>query len=274
MPTITYHHLTSLDDFARVVELEREIWGIGYSDVVPVPLFAVTTKRGGILIGAFEGDRLVAFVYSFPALKDGLTMQWSHMLGVLDPYRSAGVGRALKLLQRDRTLAMGLDLVEWTYDPLQALNAHLNFSRLGVVVREYEENIYGASTSVLHRGNPTDRFVAEWWIREPHVERRIGGAKLSLLAHDVADVPTANRITAARDCGSVDLALDSRRIRIEIPTGFTDMLAEAPDLAMHWRLATRKLFTTYFGRGYRAVDFALDRASGMGSYLLENDRTS
>jgi len=274
MQTISYRDLTSLDDFARVVELEREIWGIGYSDVVPVPIFAVTIKRGGVLVGAFDADRLVAFVYSFPGIKNGTTTQWSHMLGVLDDYRSAGVGRALKLLQRDRALAMGLDLIEWTYDPLQALNAHLNFARLGVVVDEYEENIYGASTSVLHRGNPTDRFVAEWWIRRPHVERRIavdrGPSPLAraVRSNEVADARPANRVDPSRACVDVNLALTDRRVLVEIPVGFTEMLAEAPDLAMHWRLATRELFTTYFGRGYRAVDFSLDRPKRKSTYLL------
>ena len=91
---------------------------------------------------------------------------------MVDEYRSAA-GTTLKLLQRDRTLAMGLDLIEWTYDPLQAMNAHLNFTKLGVVAEEYAENVYGTSSSPLHQGNPTDRFVAEWWIRKPHVERRL-----------------------------------------------------------------------------------------------------
>src|SRR5207237_2792303 len=116
---------------------------------------------------------LVAFVYSVPGLKQRKTTQWSHMLGVVAEYRSAGLGRELKLLQRERALAMALDLIEWTYDPLQAANAHLNFSKLGVVAHEYEENVYGDSGSPLHRGNPTDRFVAEWWIRTSEVERRL-----------------------------------------------------------------------------------------------------
>src|SRR5438552_8976356 len=108
---------------------------------------------------------MIGFVYSLPGIKHGKPTQWSHMLGVLDEFRNIGTGRELKLLQRDRALAAGLDLVEWTYDPMQALNAHLNFSKLGVEVREYEENIFGVSNSPLHAGNPTDRFVCEWWIR-------------------------------------------------------------------------------------------------------------
>src|ERR1700730_15579957 len=173
--TITYRDLATLEEFATVVDLEREIWGPGYDEVVPVPILAVTVMRGGILVGAFVDERMIGFVYSLPGIKDGKPTQWSHMLGVLDAFRNDGAGQALKLLQRERALAMGLDLIEWTYDPMQAMNAHLNFARLGVVVEEYEENVYGESTSPLHKGNPTDRFVAEWWGRGPRVEARLGG---------------------------------------------------------------------------------------------------
>ena len=114
---------------------------------------------------------MVGFVYSLPGLKHGKPLQWSHMLGVLDEFRNDGLGLQLKMLQRDRTLAMGLDLIEWTFDPMQTLNAYLNFTKLGVIVDEYEINVYGKSMSPLHGGNPTDRFVAQWRIREsalPH----------------------------------------------------------------------------------------------------------
>src|SRR5262249_23305412 len=135
---VSFRDLSTLDDFAKVVELERTIWGPGYDEVVPVPILAVTPLRGGILIGAFDGDRMVGFVYSLAGIKHGRPTQWSHMLGVLDEYRNDGLGHKLKLLQRDRALEMGLDLIEWTYDPMQAMNAHLNFAKLGVVVEEYE----------------------------------------------------------------------------------------------------------------------------------------
>ena len=291
MQTVTYRDLTTLDDYAQVVELERRIWGVGYGDVVPVPILAVSVLRGGILIGAFAREtepeasafaeatadksagRLVGFVYSLPGIKHGKTTQWSHMLGVLAEHRNDGTGRQLKLLQRKRTLAMGLELIEWTYDPMQALNAHLNFAKLGVIVEEYEENVYGISSSPLHQGNPTDRFVAEWWIAKPHVERRLhgGGAALTLRTDEVADAPAANRATPHGDwhiCDDVNLAHDVRRVRVEIPMHFTEMLSGAPEKAMEWRLATREIFTTYFRRGYRAVDFYLDRANSKGSYLL------
>jgi predicted GNAT superfamily acetyltransferase len=272
MHTVTYRDLTTLEEFAAVVDLEREIWGPGYDEVVPVPILAVTVMRGGILVGAFVDERMVGFVYSLPGIKDGKPTQWSHMLGVLDAYRNDGAGQALKLLQRERTLAMGLDLIEWTYDPMQAMNAHLNFVKLGVVVEEYEVNVYGESSSPLHRGNPTDRFVCEWWIRKPHVERRVETAPaLTMRAHDVSEAGRVNRAASAGEwleCADVDLALDDRRLVVEIPTGFGEMLSRAPDLALAWRTATREIFTTYFARGYRAVDFTLDRAARKGSYLL------
>jgi len=256
---ITYRDLHALDEFAAVVDLEREIWGPGYVEVVPTPILAVTTHRGGILIGAFNGDRMIGFVYSLPAIKHSRPTQWSHMLGVVDAFRNDGVGRALKLLQRERALAMGIDLIEWTYDPMQAMNAHLNFTKLGVVVEEYGENVYGLSGSPLHGGNPTDRFVAQWWIRQDRA------------CWDPAGAQPVNRLAPAgewRTCADVDLDLDAERLLVEIPMGFTQMLAGAPQIALDWRMATRRIFTTYFGRGYRAVEFFLNRDAASGAYLL------
>lgn len=267
----TFRDLTTLEEFADVVQLERDIWGPAYDDVVPVPILAVSVHSGGILIGAFDGDRMIGFVYSLPGIKDGKATQWSHMAGVLPEYRSRGLGFQLKLLQRERALNAGLDLVQWTYDPLQAMNAHLNFAKLGVVVEEYAVNIYGMSASPLHGGNPTDRFVADWWIRKPHVERRIApSSALRMRDQSVADALPVNRAVPGEwfGCADVDLTLEARRVLVEIPMGFTEMLSKAPERALAWRMATREIFTTYFGRGYRAVEFFLDRASRKGAYLL------
>lgn len=264
---ITYRDLTTLDEYAQVVALEQTIWGPGYVEVVPVPILAVTVLRGGILIGAFTGaatsspggERMIGFVYSLAGIKHGKPTQWSHMLGVIDEFRDAGVGHRLKMLQRDRALAMGLDLIEWTYDPMQALNAHLNLTKLGVELGEYEENVYGESKSPLHAGNPTDRFVAEWWIRRDRT------------THEWSSAAPINRIDRSGRwplCAGVDLEERARTLLVEIPTGFTEMIAAAPAVALEWRMATRQLFTTYFARGYRVVDFRLDRACGKGTYLL------
>ena len=158
---VSLRDLHSIDDFRRVVELEHEIWGYtDYADVVTVPVFIITVKRGGILIGAFdETDRMVGFVFSLVGVKDGTPIAVvAHDGRVAGVPAATGLGRELKLAQRERAVAAGFDLMEWTFDPLQAANAHLNFAKLGVVADEYAINLYGESTSALHRGTPTDRL--------------------------------------------------------------------------------------------------------------------
>ena len=269
---ITIQPLTTFADCRRVAALERTIWGYtDAEDVVPPPVLIVSIKRGGILLGAFDdAGEMKGFVYSIPALKHGRPTQWSHMLGVTPDARDAGLGLRLKLAQRETAMAMGIDLIEWTYDPLQTLNAYLNFVKLGVVVEEYEENIYGESSSPLHSGTPTDRFVAEWRLREPHVERRLASPS-ELLARDqsITRAPVVNPSAEGGRWlrpGGADLTLDALRVLVEIPAGFSEMLASDSALALDWRLATRRIFQTYFARGYKAVDFF--RARDRGQYLL------
>jgi predicted GNAT superfamily acetyltransferase len=262
--------LHTLDDFSSVVEMQRRVWGSGYDDIVPLSIFAVVVKRGGILVGAFDEGRLAAFVFSLPGLKAGRPMQWSHMLAVDESYRRSGIGQRLKLAQRERALAAGLDLIEWTFDPLQVPNAQLNFGRLGVVADEYLENVYGTSGSVLHQGAPTDRLIAAWHIASPHVVRRVesDAARVSL-----ASVPVVNDACLEGEwlvpSGQPDLGRDEERVSIEIPARFGEMLQQAPHHALAWRLTTRRAFMAYFSRGYRCLDFLLDRARGRGRYLLQ-----
>ncbi len=257
-----------------MVRLEKEVWAYtDAEDVVPAPVLIVSVKRGGILLGAFDAPgTMKGFVYSLPAMKQGRPTQWSHMLGVTADARDMGLGVRLKLAQRERALAMGVDLIEWTFDPLQALNAHLNFSKLGVVVEEYEENVYGESSSPLHRGSPTDRFIAEWRLTLPHVQRRVAAIGLPVVRDAaVATAPLVNPSRAGARWlrpGSADLEADERRLLAEIPTGFAEMQQDDPALALEWRLATRAVFQAYLSRGYRVVDFFLSRRARRGHYLL------
>ncbi len=273
--TIDIRPLTTLDECRTVAALEKLVWGYADTgDVVPPPVLMVSIKRGGILLGGFDELGIMkGFVYSFPALKDGRVTQWSHMLGVSPDAQTAGLGLQLKLAQRERALRMGIDLIEWTYDPLQALSAHLNFARLGVVVEAYEEDLYGASTSPLHQGTPTDRFIAEWRITTPHVERRVSTRAAPLMRD--SSVMSAVLVNRSRSAGEWlepgDPALDAdgaRRLLVEIPANFTAMQLHQPDLALAWRLATRRIFQTSFARGFRVVDFFFAREAGRGQYLL------
>ena len=240
----TLRDLHTIDEFREVVDLERRIWEYSdLADVVTVPVFIITVKRGAILIGAFdERNAMVGFVYSIVGTKQGRAMQWSHMAGVIAEHRGQGLGCELKLAQRERALVAGFDLIEWTFDPLQAANAHLNFRKLGVTCEEYAVNIYGESSSVLHRGTPTDRLVVQWHIRDAHVERRISG--------------DAEPVTAG-----------AHTTWIDIPAGFTRLQRDDPERALEWRLRTRQRFQACFAEGYRAVDFEI-APDGGGRYLL------
>jgi predicted GNAT superfamily acetyltransferase len=302
--------LTTIDEFRQVVALEQAIWGYtDAADLVTVPVFIFTVHRGATLLGAVDPStspgprgaadpmslrtgpstptgprdaadpsslragpgRIVGFAYAVMGMKDRRPMQWSHMAGVLPEYRG-GLGYRLKLAQRERALSQGLDLIEWTFDPLQAMNAHFNFAKLGCVADEYAANFYGESTSALHRGTPTDRLVASWRIAEAHVVRRLEqSTALRARAHDVSAAPIVNPTSLDgqwRKVDSIDLSRDDRRVWIEIPTGFTEMQQQAPDRALQWRMDLREMFEAYFAKGFRAVDFVLQRENGFGRYLL------
>jgi predicted GNAT superfamily acetyltransferase len=273
MATVEIRDLTTIEEFRQVVALEQAIWGYtDTADLVTVPVFIFTVHRGATLLGAVEpSGRMVGFAYAVMGMKDRRPMQWSHMAGVLQEFRG-GLGYRLKLAQRERALSQGLDLIEWTFDPLQAMNAHFNFAKLGCVADEYAANFYGESTSALHRGTPTDRLVASWRIAEAHVVRRVEQATaLRARSHDVSAAPIVNPTELDgqwRKATSIDLSRDDRRVWIEIPTGFTEMQQQAPDRALQWRMDLRQMFQTYFAKGYRAVDFVLQREAGFGRYLL------
>jgi predicted GNAT superfamily acetyltransferase len=166
--------LSTENELREAVALQKTIWGFEDADLLPFRMFVVATKIGGQLLGAYDADRMIAFCLSIPGLKPGgKPYIHSHMLGVLPEYRNAGVGRRLKLRQKKDALARGIDLIEWTFDPLEIKNAWFNIERLGAIVRRYVRNQYGVSTSHLHGGIPTDRCVAEWWIGQPRQTAKV-----------------------------------------------------------------------------------------------------
>jgi predicted GNAT superfamily acetyltransferase len=168
--------LESQDEFREAVKLQKSIWGFEDVDLLPVRLFVVATKIGGQAFGAFHQGRIVAFCLSIPGLKaGGGSYLHSHMLGVASDYRNDGIGRRLKLRQREDALERGLDLMEWTFDPLELKNAYFNIERLGAVIRRYVRNQYGKTSSQLHGGLPTDRCTAEWWLCSERVVEALAG---------------------------------------------------------------------------------------------------
>ena len=168
-------HLTTLEQFERCVVLQLEVWGYSDGDLIPRRVFLVAQRIGGQVLGAFDGETIIGFAMALPGYRDGHPYLHSHMLAVLPEYRNAGLGRKLKLAQRDDAIARGFDLMEWTYDPLEIKNAHLNIARLGAISRRYKADFYGPSSSPLQGGLPTDRLYAEWWLKSPRVIATLNG---------------------------------------------------------------------------------------------------
>ncbi len=183
--------LTEQEQFVDAVKLQKIIWGFDDFELVPVRLFVVATKVGGQALGAYDGRRMIGFCVAIPGLKPGgVFYLHSHMLGVLRDYRDRGVGRMLKLAQRQDALERGIDLVEWTFDPLELKNAYFNIDRLGAVVRRYVRNQYGTTTSPLHGALPTDRCVAEWWVRSGRVSSILAGKRPDSKVECRVEVPS------------------------------------------------------------------------------------
>ena len=171
--------LTELAEFQQCVEVQGEVWGYEDNDIVPRRMFLLAQRIGGQVIGAFpargETQKMAGFAFALPAYRNGQVYLHSHMLAVLPEYRNAGIGRRLKLAQRDDALERGIYRMEWTYDPLEIKNAYLNLAKLGAISRRYQADFYGPSSSPLQGGLPTDRLYAEWWLRSPRVEAALSG---------------------------------------------------------------------------------------------------
>jgi len=166
---MTIRPVTELAELEHCVELQREVWGLADVELIPVRMLVTHIRVGGLVLGAFEDDRMVGFLNATPGVRNGRPYWYSHMLAVQNPYRDRGIGSDLKLAQRDHARQSGIHRIEWTFDPLESKNAHFNINKLGVIVRRYYVNLYGATDSELQRGLESDRTIAEWWIDEPRV---------------------------------------------------------------------------------------------------------
>ena len=183
--------VTDLAGFGQCVALETAVWGYDPADMIPRRMFLLASRIGGQVLGAFDGETMAGFAMALPGYRAGRFYLHSHMLGVLPAYRNAGLGRRLKLAQREDALARGFELMEWTFDPLEIRNAHLNISRLGAVVRRYQRDFYGASSSPLQGGLPTDRVYAEWWLGSEHVRRTLAGETDPVQVEAAVSIPAA-----------------------------------------------------------------------------------
>lgn len=179
-----------IEDFRSCVALQKEVWNFTDAELVPLRMFVVADKIGGQVMGAFEGRVMVGFALSLPGTRSRHVYLHSHMLAVRKDHRNSGLGRRLKLMQRDDALSRGIELIEWTYDPLEIKNAYLNIEKLGAISRRYNINQYGITSSPLQGGLPSDRLIAEWWLKSKRVETLLAtGKNPSLQAESNIDVP-------------------------------------------------------------------------------------
>ena len=237
---IEIRQLFSLADFAEVLRLQQAIWGFADLELLPLRFLVVIGKVGGHVFGAYDGEDMVGFCFAIPGVKPGARpFLHSHMLGVLPAYHNSGIGRRLKLRQRDDALARGIQLIEWTFDPLELKNAFLNIERLGAIVRHYTLNQYGITASPLHGGLPTDRCTAEWWLDTPRVLATLGGERPE---------------RRAAEC-------------ISYPANIAQIRSEAPARAREIQKANGEKFQSAFARGLAVTGF--ERQGAEGVYLLE-----
>ncbi len=218
----------SIRDHEQCQELQGQVWGTSYA--VPVNMTVAMERHGGLAIGAFDtaSRRLVGFALSFvapvsfPEARDGLS-HYSHMAAVAEAWRGKGVGTALKKAQREIVLSRGINLITWTYDPLEARNASLNVRKLGCICRTYMRNVYGDMSDKMNAGIATDRFEVEWWLdgQRPH------------------------------------LSPASQRAEIEVPVDFQAMKKRDINLAKAWRMRTRLQFEQAFRQGYAVSGFGV-----------------
>lgn len=246
--------------------MQIDVWGVPDIEVVPAAHLIAMHHYSGTCIGAFDRGRMVGFVFGFGGWQSGRPYHHSHMLAVLPEYRGQQIGENLKWAQRDRVLAQGLELINWTYDPLQAPNANLNINRLGCVARRYIVNLYGVSDSPLHGGLPTDRFEAEWHLNSERViNARAGrfneGPGWEALPRANRTARTPGGLLAWKEALEVDP--DAPALLVEIPKTITDLMAADRDLAIEWRHQTRTLLQGFFENGYQVEGLHRGEASAL-----------
>ena len=237
---LSIYQLSKFEEFAEVVSLQKEIWGYAEIELLPMRFFIVANKIGGQVLGAFDNRKMVAFCICIPGLKEnGKHYLHSHMLGVLPKYRNTGLGRQMKLKQRQYAMAEGVDLIEWTFDPLEIKNAFFNIERLGAIIRRYVHNQYGTTSSHLHGGLPTDRLVPEWWV-------------------------TSERAEAI--CNGQPYVRSEILGRVAVPTAISDIRRERPEEARAIQERIAGEFTEFFRHDLAVIGF--EKTEESGTYLI------
>jgi predicted GNAT superfamily acetyltransferase len=267
-------------EYRAVEQLQHEIWGLEKVEIVPDHLLLTVQKNGGLVLGAFDtsiedkSEPLVGFVFGFAGLSpSGRVKHCSHMAGVKPAYQNQNLGYQLKLAQRQHVLSQGIDLITWTFDPLESRNAALNFRKLGATCQTYLRDLYGNMRDALNLALPSDRFQIDWHIASAHVADRLNGSQVvsSLSALVTEGVPLLNQPLPndRPHPEKISLPTHGERLLIQIPAHFQALKSADMELAHAWRLHTRALFEAAFAKGYVATDLLFE--NGQSFYLLEKD---
>ncbi len=258
-------------DYEACIALQEATWGTGFSERVPMALMIVSQRLGGVAAGAFDEDgSLAGFIFGLSGIENGSPVHWSDMLAVRTDCRGRGLGIRLKSYQRDRVLENGIRRMYWTFDPLESQNAYINLARLGIVAREYVENMYGQTDSPLHRGIGTDRFVALWQLDAPRIERRLAEEESPPAIEELAGVPRVLDGTPTSPSGwpepETREASRADQVLAAIPSSIQALKSASPELAARWREATRSVLQSYLSNGYEVCE--LIRGARVSYYLL------
>ncbi len=283
MPETVIKLLETPEEMTLVEELQRLVWPGSETDVVPAHVFITAVHNGGLVLGAFQNDELIGFVFGFPGLDftpDGpRPKHCSHMMGVKPGVRDSGIGFALKRAQWQMVRKQGIDHITWTYDPLLSRNAYLNIAKLGAVCNTYRRAEYGEMRDGLNAGLPSDRFQVDWWVNTRRVERRLSKRPrrpLKLEDFSKADLhplytPLFGTLNLPRPPEHF-APLEGRLLLAEIPSDFPALKETDFALARDWRFFTREVFETAFAAGYLVTDFLHDQ--GRSFYVLTDGEST
>ncbi len=273
-PSIHIRDLEGIDDLLQVKAVEKEVWGMGDEDSLPMTLAVACKAVGNIFVGAFDRNKMVGFAFGIFGREHGQAIIHSHMLAVLERYREHDLGMKLKHAQRERALALGIHEMTWTYDPLQSRNAHFNFAKLGIVSDTYKVDFYGPETSSMLHRNGTDRLWVRWLLDSRRTRDRMTGKNRRAETLDALRLlaPLVSFNGDGRPARA-DLAesLARQRVSIEIPGEILEVERTDMGLAREWRQATRWAFTEAIRAGFYVAEFCrtIRGHQGPGAYLLE-----
>ena len=277
---LTIAPFQSQTDYKSAVAIQREVWKFDDIDIIPPSMLLASDHIGGISLGAYNTiGEMVGFVSSFLGTEDGILIQHSHMLAVRQAYRNFGVGFRLKLAQRKEALKRKIRRITWTFDPVQPLNAYFNLGKLGARSNVYAENFYGESSSVLHRGLPTDRLLARWDLDSSATVKRLEtGAPRRELRKELKKLEVINRLEdvspGMTTSSPVKLTSTADQLLFEVPYNLPTIKVRDLGVALEWQGKMRQVFRAYFKKGYVASDFWVGEEEGhlRAFYYLEKGR--